>query len=72
MCYIERKQLIHRDLASRNILMGDGLQVKICDFGLARVINEEVYVASQGESSPSHIQLPQSRLLPLWGVVAHC
>ena len=38
MAYLESQNYIHRDLAARNILVGDGNNVKIADFGLARVI----------------------------------
>ena len=30
------KEIIHRDLACRNILVGDNELLKICDFGLAK------------------------------------
>ena len=38
MAYLESQNYIHRDLAARNILVGDQNNVKIADFGLARVI----------------------------------
>ena len=38
MAYLESQNYIHRDLAARNILVGDNINVKIADFGLARVI----------------------------------
>lgn len=38
MAYLESQNYIHRDLAARNILVGEGISVKIADFGLARLI----------------------------------
>ena len=38
MAYLESQNYIHRDLAARNILVGESNNVKIADFGLARVI----------------------------------
>ena len=35
--------IVHRDLACRNILVGEGKSLKITDFGLSREV-EEVYV----------------------------
>jgi len=42
MAYLESQNYIHRDLAARNILVGDSNNVKIADFGLARVIKVNV------------------------------
>lgn len=36
--YLSTKRFVHRDIASRNILVGRNLQVKISDFGLAHDI----------------------------------
>ncbi|GIX86246.1 tyrosine-protein kinase Src64B [Caerostris extrusa] len=49
MKYLESNNLIHRDLAARNILVGDGGIVKLADFGLARMMDEAVYVTSGGK-----------------------
>ncbi|XP_067856570.1 protein-tyrosine kinase 6-like isoform X2 [Heptranchias perlo] len=45
MSYLESQNYIHRDLAARNVLVGDNCICKIADFGLARVIKEDVYVS---------------------------
>ena len=34
--FLLSKAVIHRDLACRNILVGDNELLKICDFGLAK------------------------------------
>lgn len=43
--YLHSANVVHRDLKPANVLInGQGLVVKICDFGLARII-EEINVA---------------------------
>lgn len=48
MAFLELNNYIHRDLAARNILVGDNNIVKVADFGLARIIAENEYVAHEG------------------------
>ena len=36
MEYLESRHIVHRDLATRNCLVGDGEVIKVADFGLAR------------------------------------
>ena len=43
MAYLERKDYIHRNLAARNILVGENLICKVAGFRLARVYNEDIY-----------------------------
>ncbi|XP_008841499.1 protein-tyrosine kinase 6 [Nannospalax galili] len=43
MCYLESQNYIHRDLAARNILVGENNICKVGDFGLARLIKEDIY-----------------------------
>lgn len=43
MAYLTKIGIIHRDLACRNILVDEGKQLKITDFGMSRE-TEEIYV----------------------------
>lgn len=36
--YLQSRNILHGDLAARNILLCDDKVVKICDFGLARSV----------------------------------
>jgi serine/threonine protein kinase len=60
MSYLESIKLVYRDLAARNILVDDNNEVKI--FRLARIIEEEEYVARQGEKLPIRWTAPESIL----------
>ncbi|OCT62510.1 tyrosine-protein kinase Srms [Xenopus laevis] len=43
MVYLESKHVVHRDLATRNVLVGEKLVCKIADFGLARLLKDDLY-----------------------------
>lgn len=60
MAYLESQNYIHRDLAARNILVGDNNDVKIADFGLARVIKEDEYEARVGARFPIKWTAPEA------------
>ena len=52
MVYIADKGYVHRDLATRNCLVGDGLTVKIADFGLTRNLVGDYYKGSEHDAIP--------------------
>nr|XP_032826686.1 tyrosine-protein kinase JAK2-like [Petromyzon marinus] len=54
MDYLTTRRCVHRDLATRNILVQSHTQVKIGDFGLAKVIpqGKEYYKVQQPGESP--------------------
>ena len=46
MSYLEEKNFVHRDVRAANMLVGENEVVKVADFGLARVIEDDEYVAT--------------------------
>eukprot|EP01103_Thecamoeba_quadrilineata_P003311 TRINITY_DN130_c0_g1_i2.p1 TRINITY_DN130_c0_g1~~TRINITY_DN130_c0_g1_i2.p1 ORF type:complete len:344 (+),score=94.01 TRINITY_DN130_c0_g1_i2:32-1063(+) len=40
MTFLHSKGLIHRDLKSNNLLVGDNMKVKVCDFGFSRRVSK--------------------------------
>ncbi|XP_046400013.1 tyrosine-protein kinase transmembrane receptor Ror [Ischnura elegans] len=50
MEYLSAQHYVHRDLAARNCLVGDGLCVKISDFGLSRDVYSSDYYRVQSKS----------------------
>ena len=60
MAYLEQVKLVHRDLAARNCLVGDNRVVKVADFGLARIIEEDYYIAQVGAKFPIKWTAPEA------------
>ena len=55
MQYLARVRVVHRDLAARNVLMDDGYNCKVADFGMSRDISgtEGEYYRSRGGAVPT-------------------
>ena len=49
MAYLESSNFVHRDLRAANILVGVNNNVKVADFGLARLISDEIYEAQESK-----------------------
>lgn len=53
MQYLSSRNVLHGDLAARNVLLCEDNVVKICDFGLARsMYKREVYKKAEDVSQP--------------------
>eukprot|EP00559_Dactyliosolen_fragilissimus_P007205 CAMPEP_0184864126 /NCGR_PEP_ID=MMETSP0580-20130426/13872_1 /TAXON_ID=1118495 /ORGANISM="Dactyliosolen fragilissimus" /LENGTH=733 /DNA_ID=CAMNT_0027362781 /DNA_START=223 /DNA_END=2421 /DNA_ORIENTATION=- len=48
--YIHTSSVIHRDLKPANILLNEDCSLKICDFGLARIVNNEALAKGADEN----------------------
>ncbi|KJE96371.1 TKL protein kinase, variant 1 [Capsaspora owczarzaki ATCC 30864] len=59
MAYLEKDNFIHRDLAARNCLVGQNNLVKVADFGLSRLVEDE-YTAREGAKFPIKWTAPES------------
>ncbi|KAK0406670.1 hypothetical protein QR680_018724 [Steinernema hermaphroditum] len=59
MRYLEKKNCIHRDLASRNVLVAASGLLKIADFGLSRIPS-----VTQVKDNNTHTQIPIRWMAP--------
>ena len=62
MAYLEEKNYIHRNLAARNILVGENLICKVADFGIARVIDEDIEEPCARKFPPIKWTAPEAEL----------
>lgn len=63
MVYLSDRGYVHRDLATRNCLVGDNLTVKISDFGLARNVHSmDYYRGSDRDAVPIRWMPPETIL----------
>ena len=62
MAYLEAKNCIHRDVAARNILVGENLICKVADFSLARVLVKDIYKAHAEAKFPIKWTAPEAAL----------
>ena len=51
MDYLSSKGIVHRDLATRNCLVGKALTVKIADFGMSRYLYSKQYYRIEGKAT---------------------
>ena len=62
MAYLEEHSYIHRNLAAQNIMVGEGSVYKVADFGLARVIKEDIDNPRRSTNFPIKWTAPEAVL----------
>ncbi|XP_062334499.1 muscle, skeletal receptor tyrosine-protein kinase [Osmerus eperlanus] len=61
MAYLSERKFVHRDLATRNCLVGQEMVVKIADFGLSRnIYSADYYKANENDAIPIRWMPPES------------
>lgn len=58
MEYLESNNIIHRDLATRNCLVGEGEVIKVADYGLAR-FTDDCFIAHPQSQFPVKWSAPE-------------
>lgn len=61
MVFLEKKEVVHRDVRAANILIGANLSCKVADFGLARLTSDEgIYDSNQNTKFPLKWTAPEA------------
>ncbi|XP_076085718.1 focal adhesion kinase 1-like isoform X5 [Mytilus galloprovincialis] len=60
LSYLESKKFVHRDIAARNVLVSSHDCVKLADFGLSRVVEEQSYYKASKGKLPIKWMAPES------------
>jgi hypothetical protein len=61
MAHLHAHSIVHRDLAARNLLVNSKRVVKVADFGLARITNEDTYASTVDASAgPAKWMAPET------------
>lgn len=60
MAYMHQNKIVHRDLKTENVLIDDDFYPKVCDFGFAKILNEDL-TRTKDVGSPLYMAPEQIR-----------
>lgn len=69
MVYLASQHFVHRDLATRNCLVGNGLLVKIGDFGMSRDIYSSDYYRVRHSTGRLSLEYSSLKMLRVQAVI---
>lgn len=59
VAFLHANNIVHRDLATRNILLSESMTAKVSDFGMSRMLGDAKYNYSQIDSGPIRWMAPE-------------
>ncbi|XP_041359258.1 tyrosine-protein kinase SRK2-like [Gigantopelta aegis] len=63
MVFLESHNFVHRDLRAANVLVGSRMEVKVADFGLSRILeDDDIYEAHENTKFPIKWTSPEAAL----------
>ncbi|XP_058795036.1 serine/threonine-protein kinase fused [Phymastichus coffea] len=72
--YLHTRRILHRDLKPQNVLVDTSGVAKLCDFGFARLMSQEIHVLRSVKGTPLYMapelidELPYDHKVDLWSL----
>ena len=57
--YAHRNLIVHRDIKPSNVLVGEGGEIKLLDFGIAKLLSEEPDAVADNTAVPGRLMTPE-------------